>query len=383
MGAGASAPTGVGSSPAPIVAPPVSTPMTTPTATPSSTPQGGKGGPTTAGTSPVTPAPVTPSVSPVAPTAPQQPQYNPFMQTYGQNNTPQQQMFNRFQPPQQQFRQPVTQPAQGPVYADQSLNAPGNQPQQFQQPQYGRFGRGFMPQNRGGYERQMDQLRGGYNRPMPLMMQSNPQAPQPDAAYNTYMQSLPEYAQRQDLQRQMEALSVKMQADPQGTTMRNALQANARQIMPQQDMGYGGDYGRFNMDRGQQQSPEEYARQRGYAYEPPARGNQTLDQFQLTQGRGQGATRYISPEEQAAMDAYRRKDAIDQANRPRFSDTPEQQAYANQMIAFKGQGIGQPAPNTQLSGALAAGLGQPNAPAGGKGGNPTATGSGVSDSRYA
>jgi hypothetical protein len=87
------------------------------------------------------------------------------MQTYGQNNTPQQQMFNRFQPP-QQFRQTVAQPAQGPVYADQSLNAPGNQPQQFQQPQqqpqYGRFGqqRGFMNQNRGGYDRQLDQLRG-------------------------------------------------------------------------------------------------------------------------------------------------------------------------------------------------------------------------------
>ena len=139
MGAGASAPTGVGSSPAPVVAPPVSTPIATPTATPSSTPQGGKGGPTTAGAAPTTPPPVTPSVSPVAPTAPQQPYVNPYMQTYGQNNTPQQQAFNRFQP------------------------------QQFQQPQqYGRFGqqagygqqRGFMPQNRGGYERQMDQLRG-------------------------------------------------------------------------------------------------------------------------------------------------------------------------------------------------------------------------------
>jgi hypothetical protein len=81
------------------------------------------------------------------------------MQTYGQNNTPQQQMFNRF-PQRFQQPQPVAQPAQGPVYADQSLNAPGNQPQQFQQPQYGRFGRGFMPQNRGGYDRQMDQLRG-------------------------------------------------------------------------------------------------------------------------------------------------------------------------------------------------------------------------------
>jgi hypothetical protein len=199
------------------------------------------------------------------------------MQTYGQNNTPQQQMFNRFQPPQQQFRQPVAQPAQGPVYADQSLNAPDLQPQQFLQPQYGRFGRGFMPQNRGGYDRQLDQLRGGYNRPMPPMMHNNPQTPQPDAAYNTYMQSLPEYAQQQDLQKQMAALSVKMQADPQGTTMRNALQANARQIMPQQDMGYGngmpysspasvrpgmgygGGYGRFNMDRGQQQGAQQVA----------------------------------------------------------------------------------------------------------------------------
>jgi hypothetical protein len=108
------------------------------------------------------------------------------MQTYGQNNTPQQQMFNRFQPP-QQFRQPVAQPAQGPVYADQSLNAPGNQPQQFQQPQYGRFGRGFMPQNRGGYDRQMDQLRGGYNRPMPQIM------PQQDLGINSgYFQQSPE-----------------------------------------------------------------------------------------------------------------------------------------------------------------------------------------------
>ena len=162
MGAGASAPTGVGSSPAPIVAPPVSTPIATPTATPSSTPQGGKGGNPTSNALPegkpffgdprgfnngATPALNTQASSagaaalgqPNALTAPQQPQYNPFMQTYGQNNTPQQQSFNRFQP------------------------------QQFQQPQqYGRFGqqagygqqRGFMPQNRGGYERQMDQLRG-------------------------------------------------------------------------------------------------------------------------------------------------------------------------------------------------------------------------------
>ncbi len=134
-----------------------------------------------------TPAPVATPAPAVAPVAPQQPQFNPFMQTYGQNNTPQQQMFNRFQPPQQQFRQPVAQPAQGPVYADQSLNAPGNQPQQFQQPQYGRFGRGFMPQNRFGYDRQMDQLRGGYNRPMPQIM------PQPATGYEARPSSTPLY----------------------------------------------------------------------------------------------------------------------------------------------------------------------------------------------
>lgn len=106
------------------------------------------------------PAPVAMPAPAVAPTAPQQPYVNPFMQTYGQNNTPQQQAFNRF-PQKFQQPQPVAQPTQGPVYADQSLNALGNQPQQFQQqPQYDNFGRGFMPQNRGGYERQMDQLRG-------------------------------------------------------------------------------------------------------------------------------------------------------------------------------------------------------------------------------
>jgi hypothetical protein len=176
------------------------------------------------------------------------------------------------------------------------------------------------------------------------MMQNNPQTPQPDAAYNTYMQSLPEYAQQQDLGKQMAALAAKMEADPQGTTMRNALQANARQIMPQQDMGYGGGYGRFGRDRGQQQSPEEYARQRGYAYDPqPTRGNQTWDQFQLTQGGGQQIP--YSP----SMDAG-------------FGDPRNFNFGAT------------PAPNTQLSGALAAGLGQPNAPAGGKGGNPTVTG---------
>ena len=210
MGAGAAAPTGVGSSPAPIggsfaggypaVVPPASTPIATPTATPSSTPQGGKGGNPTSNELPkgkpffgdprgfnngATPALNTQASSagaaalgqPNAPTASQQPYVNPYMQTYGQNNTPQQQMFNRF-PQRFQQPQPVAQPAQGPVYADQSLNAPGNQPQQYSgQPQYGRFGRGFMPQNRGGYERQMDNLRGGYNRPMPPMM------PQQDGGY--------------------------------------------------------------------------------------------------------------------------------------------------------------------------------------------------------
>ena len=195
MGAGAAAPTGVGSSPAPIVAPPVSTPIATPTATPSSTPQGGKGGnptsngPTQAQLNPFDGVRPTSNDSGfgdprgyanngMAPTAPQQPYVNPYMQTYGQNNTPQQQMFNRFP---QRFQQP--QPvAQGPVYADQSLNAPGNQPQQYSgQPQYGRFGRGFMPQNRGGYDRQIDQLRGGYNRPMPPMM------PQRDMGYGNGM----------------------------------------------------------------------------------------------------------------------------------------------------------------------------------------------------
>ena len=172
MGAGASAPTGVGSSPAPVVAPPVSTPIATPTATPSSTPQGGKGGNPTSNALPegkpfrpplnesgfgdprgfnngATPALNTQASSagaaalgqPNALTAPQQPYVNPFMQTYGQNNTPQQQAFNRFQP--QQYGNPYGRFGQG-----------------F--PQQGNFGqqRGFMPQNRGGYERQMDQLRG-------------------------------------------------------------------------------------------------------------------------------------------------------------------------------------------------------------------------------
>jgi hypothetical protein len=142
------------------------------------------------------------------------------------------------------------------------------------------------------------------------MMQINPQ---PYAAYNTYIESLPEYAQQQDLQKQIAALSAKMQADPQGTTMRNALQANARQIMPQQDGGYGGGY-------------------------------------------GQQATRYISPEERNSMEAYYRQDGINQANR----------------LSRSFNNGATPALNTQASSAGAAALGQPNAPAGGKGGNPTA-----------
>jgi hypothetical protein len=127
---------------------------------------------------------------PNAPAAPQQPQFNPFMQTYGQNNTPQQQMFNRF-PQSFQQPQPVAQPAQGPVYADQSLNAPDLQLQQYPQPQYGRFGRGFMPQNRGGYDRQLDQLRGGYNRPMPqIMPQQMPQIGPTQAQLNPFQAAL-------------------------------------------------------------------------------------------------------------------------------------------------------------------------------------------------
>ena len=308
MGAGASAPTGVGSSPAPIVALPEGKPFRpplnesgfggAPSASPYEMSMAGSSGGYPAATYPA----VTPSASPVAPTAPQQPQYNPFMQTYGQNNTPQQQMFNRF-PQRFQQPQPVAQFAQGPVYADQSLNAPGNQPQQYSgQPQYGRFGRGFMPQNRGGYERQMDQLRGGYNGPMP-------------------------------------------------------------QIMPQQDGGYGGGY-------------------------------------------GQQATRYISPEERNSMEAYYRQDGINQANRLSRSfnmDRGQQQSPSNaivgmsrdemmrrydaakanqvnnpsgqqQMPAYKGptQAQWEQMKNQPATGYAAAPSLGGQAPAGGKGGNPTA-----------
>jgi hypothetical protein len=144
------------------------------------------------GTNTKTPAsaPVATPAPAVAPAAPQQPQFNPFMQTYGQNRTPQQQMFNRF-PQSFQQPQPVAQPAQGPVYADQSLNAPDLQLQQYPQPQYGRFGRGFMPQNRGGYDRQLDQLRGGYNRPMPqIMPQQMPQIGPTQAQLNPFQAAL-------------------------------------------------------------------------------------------------------------------------------------------------------------------------------------------------
>jgi len=201
MGAGAAAPTGVGSSPAPTGGSFSGAYPAVKLFPKAGDPQGGKGGNPTAPAAPVTPpgpynpdlyygtntqnagatpAPVVTPTPVVAPAAPQQPQFNPFMQTYGQNRTPQQQMFNRF-PQSFQQPQPVAQPAQGPVYADQSLNAQGSQPQQFQQPQYGRFGRGFMPQNRFGYDRQMDQLRGGYNRPMPQIM------PQQDMGYGNGM----------------------------------------------------------------------------------------------------------------------------------------------------------------------------------------------------
>ena len=296
MGAGAAAPTGAGSSPAPIVAPPVSTPIATPTATPSSTPQGGKGGPTTAGAAPTTPLPVTPSVSPVAPTAPQQPYVNPYMQTYGQNNTPQQQMFNRFQPPQQQFRQPVAQPAQGPVYADQSLNAPGNQPQQFPQlqqypqPQYGRFGRGFMPQNRFGYDRQLDQLRGGYNRPIP-------------------------------------------------------------QIMPQRDIGYGN----------------------GVPYSSPAPSAAPAD-AEAAWNRSTALAQFAPGTDMVKA----KEDYIQRYNpRPQQPGGMQQAAFMNSLL--NGQPLsGQPATGQTPIPAYAqpyVAANQPNAPAGGKGGNPTSNGS--------
>lgn len=229
-----------------------------------------------------TPAPVATPAPAVAPTAPQQPQYNPFMQTYGQNNTPQQQMFNRF-PQRFQQPQPVAQPAQGPVYADQSLNAPGNQPQQFQQPQYGRFGRGFMPQNRFGYDRQLDQLRGQG-----------------------------QYGQQQGAQ--------------QAAFMNNLLS-------------------------GQQQSPEEYARQRGYQHDPApsaapadaeAAWNRTTQQAQFAPGTD------MVKAKQDFMQRYN--------PRPQQPGGMQQAAFMNSLLN------GQP-----LSG-------QPSAPVGGKGGGSSPTG---------
>ena len=321
MGAGASAPTGVGSSPVPIalrggsfsggyppVAPSVSTPIApviTPKATPApinlfpkaGDPQGGKGGNPTSNASTqaqsvrppmydagfgdprnfnfgATSAPNTQLSGalaaglgqPNAPAAPQQPQFNPFMQTYGQNNTPQQQMFNRFQPP-QQFRQPVTQPAQGPVYADQSLNAPGNQPQQFQQPQYGRFGRGFMPQNRFGYDRQMDQLRGGYNRPMPQIMPQQDMgygngmpysSPAPsaapadaEAAWNLNTQTA-QFAPGADMVKAKQDFMQRYNPRPQQLGgMQQAAFMNNLLSGQQQMPAYGGGYGRFGQQGSQ------------------------------------------------------------------------------------------------------------------------------------
>ena len=311
MGAGAAAPTGVGSSPVPIalrggsfsggyppVAPSVSTPIApviTPKATPApiklfpkaGDPQGGKGGNPTAPAAPVTPpgpynpdlyygtntqnagatpAPVVTPTPVVAPAAPQQPQFNPFMQTYGQNRTPQQQMFNRF-PQSFQQPQPVAQPAQGPVYADQSLNAPGNQPQQFQQPQYGRFGRGFMPQNRFGYDRQMDQLRGGYNRPMPQIMPQQDMgygngmpysSPAPsaapadaEAAWNRTTQAA-QFAPGTDMVKAKQDFMQRYNPRPQQLGgMQQAAFMNNLLSGQQQMPAYGGGYGRFGQQGSQ------------------------------------------------------------------------------------------------------------------------------------
>jgi hypothetical protein len=140
------------------------------------------------------------------------------MQTYGQNNTPQQQAFNRFQP--QQFQQ---------------------------QPQYGRFGqqagygqqRGFMPQNRGGYERQMDQLRGsrsiGMEYPqkqlgfMSDLMSGQQQSPVDAEA--EYRARLPQIQPAYNSTPQQVQQLIKQQNDAYNS------------YRPQQDMGYGGGYG--------------------------------------------------------------------------------------------------------------------------------------------
>jgi hypothetical protein len=215
------------------------------------------------------------------------------MQTYGQNRTPQQQMFNRF-PQSFQQPQPVAQPAQGPVYADQSLNAPGSQPQ------YGRFGqqRGFMPQNRFGYDRQMDQLRGGYNRPMPQIM------PQQDM----------------------------------GNGMPYSSPASVRP-----GMGYGGDYGRFNMDRGQPNAP-----------------TAPLQDLGINSGYFQQ-----SPELNILATREAKYPTAGQTQIPTFA-----QPYVQKLQGGQQPVAGQPATGYEARPSLGG-----QAPAGGKGGNPTSNGS--------
>lgn len=287
MGAGAAAPTGVGSSPAPTGGSFSGAYPAVKLFPKAGDPQGGKGGNPTAPAAPVTPpgpynpdlyygtntqnagatpAPVVTPTPVVAPAAPQQPQFNPFMQTYGQNRTPQQQMFNRF-PQSFQQPQPVAQPAQGPVYADQSLNAPGNQPQQFQQPQYGRFGRGFMPQNRFGYDRQMDQLRGGYNRPMPQIMPQQDMgygngmpysSPAPsaapadaEAAWNLNTQAA-QFAPGADMVKAKQDFMQRYNPRPQQLGgMQQAAFMNNLLSGQQQMPAYGGGYGRFGQQGSQ------------------------------------------------------------------------------------------------------------------------------------
>jgi hypothetical protein len=245
------------------------------------------------------------------------------MQTYGQNRTPQQQMFNRF-PQRFQQPQPVAQPAQGPVYADQSLNAPGNQPQQFQQPQYGRFGRGFMPQNRFGYDRQLDQLRG--------QGQYGQQYPQKQLKFMS------------DLMSGQQPVAVQPSA-PAGGKGGSPTSNGPMPRMAEAGDGFGGGTG-FDQHGG-------YGQQQMPIYNGPT-------QAQWDQMKSQPATGYEA--------------------RPSLGG--QQIPYSPSMDAGFGDprnfNFGAtPAPNTQLSSAGAAALGQPvagqpNAPAGGKGGNPTA-----------
>ena len=77
-----------------------------------------------------------------------------------------------------------------------------------------------MPQNRGGYERQMDNLRGGYNRPMPPMM------PQQDGGYGGG------YGQQQPGGMQQAASSA-APADAEAAWNRNTQQS---QFAPGTDM---------------------------------------------------------------------------------------------------------------------------------------------------